>query len=217
MNTNAKAVKVLCFGDSNTYARERTTEIRGRYASDIRWTGVFQRELGDDYYVIEEGLGGRTIALDEQARNDRNGLRYLEPCLQSHDPDILVVMLGTNDLKNEFDRTAVEIADSLKSYQLLVKKHAPQAKILVVAPAIIDPEQPIFQLELVGKFGPDSEKSVQLVRELNRVASEIGSGFVDSNEYVVQGADGIHWTKESHEKFGVALADKIKSMVGSNG
>ncbi len=158
-------------------------------------------------------MGGRTIALSEQERSDRNGLQYLEPCLQSHDPDIFVVMLGTNDLKNEFNKSALQIADSLKAYVPLLEKHAPQARVIVVAPAIVDPNQPIFQEELVERFGNDSQKSVLLVQELKRVATEIGAVFVDSNDVVVQGPDGIHWTKESHAKFGKALAERIKEMA----
>jgi lysophospholipase L1-like esterase len=213
MNTNPEAVKVLCYGDSNTYARHRTAQVRQRYAPDVRWTGVVQNELGNGFYVIEEGLGGRTIALSEQMRSDRNGLQYLEPCLQSHDPDVFVVMLGTNDLKKEFGRSAAEIADSLKQYVPLLEKHAPQVRVIVVAPAIVDPTQPIFQEELVERFGNGAQKSVQLVHELKRVAAEIKAVFVDSNDYVVQGPDGIHWTKESHAKFGKALAIKIAEIT----
>jgi len=56
MNVNPEAKTVLCFGDSNTWGQ--TPHKKFRYPANERWTGVLQTELGDDFYVIEEGLGG---------------------------------------------------------------------------------------------------------------------------------------------------------------
>jgi lysophospholipase L1-like esterase len=64
VNTNPNAKVVLCYGDSNTWGR--LPDRSGRYAVDERWTGQLQKLLGDDYYVIEEGLGGRTTDLDDR-------------------------------------------------------------------------------------------------------------------------------------------------------
>ncbi len=55
MNTNPSAIKVLCYGDSNTYARERTEQVRQRYAPNSRWTGVVQSELGDVFMSSKKG------------------------------------------------------------------------------------------------------------------------------------------------------------------
>ena len=55
--------------------------------------------------MVEEGLGGRTTVWDDPFTEGRNGQAYLLPCLRSHAPiDVLVVMLGTNDLKAIFRR-----------------------------------------------------------------------------------------------------------------
>ena len=54
---------VLCFGDSNTYGYDPAGMRDGtavRYARDVRWCGVAQRDLGEGWHVIEEGLNGRT-------------------------------------------------------------------------------------------------------------------------------------------------------------
>ena len=37
-------IRVLCYGDSNTWGYTAGTGVR--YAHDVRWTGVLQRELG---------------------------------------------------------------------------------------------------------------------------------------------------------------------------
>lgn len=55
---------VLCYGDSNTWGADPAGPIR--FALDVRWPGVMRRALGPDYWVIEEGLNGRTTVWDDQ-------------------------------------------------------------------------------------------------------------------------------------------------------
>jgi len=44
---------ILCYGDSNTYGYNPVNGLR--YPKDVRWTGVLQKLLGEQYAVIEEG------------------------------------------------------------------------------------------------------------------------------------------------------------------
>ena len=99
----------MCFGDSNTWGYSPTTGQR--YPANVRWTGVLQAELGSDYHVIEEGLNGRTTVWEDPIEGDKVGKRHLPVLLQSHAPlDLVVVMLGTNDLKMRFSAHASDIA-----------------------------------------------------------------------------------------------------------
>src|SRR5919204_1412889 len=100
---------ILCYGDSNTYGYDAATA--GRFPRDVRWPGVVRRELGPEFEIIEEGLNGRTTIWDDPFVDGRNGRQYLGPCLQSHAPiHLVVLMLGTNDLKAVFRVSAPEIA-----------------------------------------------------------------------------------------------------------
>lgn len=100
---------VLCYGDSNTYGW--IPVAGGRFPRDVRWPGVLAAQLGDGWHVIEEGLGGRTTIFDDPILPGRNGKTYLEPCLLSHEPvDVVVIALGTNDLKVRFAASAADIA-----------------------------------------------------------------------------------------------------------
>src|SRR5690242_20379631 len=100
---------VVCYGDSNTHGAHPVTGER--WPRDVRWPGVAAADLADVAHVVEEGLNGRTTLWDDPFAEGRNGKTHLLPCLRSHAPiDLLVIMLGTNDLKTIFARAAHEIA-----------------------------------------------------------------------------------------------------------
>ena len=82
-------MRVLCFGDSNTWGYIPGTG--GRYASDVRWTGVLKQLTG--FEVIEEGLNGRTTAFTDAVEPYRSGLDYIAPCVMSQMPLDYIVPL----------------------------------------------------------------------------------------------------------------------------
>ena len=99
---------ILCYGDSNTYGYNPVNGLR--YPKDVRWTGVLQKLLGEQYAVIEEGCNGRTTVFEDIAEPWKAGLGYLKPCLNTHKPiDFVIMMLGSNDLKRMFHASAKEI------------------------------------------------------------------------------------------------------------
>ncbi len=117
MRTDPDAVRVLCFGDSNTHGTPADDPEYVRLGPDVRWTGRLQRLLGDGYEVVEEGLAGRTTDVDYVDRPHCNGRTYFPAALLSHHPlDVVVVMLGSNDLKTCFRRDAATIAAALHGY-----------------------------------------------------------------------------------------------------
>ena len=103
---------ILCYGDSNTWGYNPRTQDRFPIAE--RWTGVLAHKLGAEFRVVEEGLNGRTTVWDDPIEGYKNGKEYLIPCLESHRPiDLVVIMLGTNDLKKRFSVSAYDIAQSV--------------------------------------------------------------------------------------------------------
>ena len=90
---------ILCFGDSNTWgsiASDRpTVQPSLRYDEHTRWPCVLGEELGPEYRVVEEGLSGRTTIYSIPSEAYKNGEPYLLPCLLSHRPlDLVIMMLG---------------------------------------------------------------------------------------------------------------------------
>ena len=134
---------ILCYGDSNTYGYN--PENGFRYPYDLRWTSILEKNMEGRARVIPEGLNGRTTCFEDEIRPGRNGFAYLEPCLHSHGPlDLVVLMLGTNDLKIRFQLTPVDIGKAIERLIKKILEITPQkredgkpAEILLVSPILI--------------------------------------------------------------------------------
>lgn len=217
MYTNPNAVKILCYGDSNTWGQK--PDKSGRYASNVRWPGALQELLGNNYYVIEEGLGSRTTDLEYAKKPGRNGKTYLQPCLESHSPvDIVVIMLGTNDLKIEFDRSAKEIANALAGLaemtKTIAKNPAGQSPhVILVSPITVNDEAPHFAELYTGYYDNQAAiNSKELGTIIKEAAEAHGCHFIDAASVAHAGEDGLHFAKSSHPELGKAIAQEIKKI-----
>ena len=102
------ATTILCFGDSNTWGFIPGSDCE-RYAPDVRWPGVMAADLGPGYRVVEEAQNGRMTAWEDPAEPfvSKCGLTFLPVVLESQKPiDLVIIMLGTNDLKLHMNHTA---------------------------------------------------------------------------------------------------------------
>jgi lysophospholipase L1-like esterase len=206
---------VVCFGDSNTHGFDAATG--GRFARDVRWPGVLASALAGRAEVVEEGLNGRTTIWDDPYLDGRNGRTYLLPCLRSHAPvDVLVLMLGTNDLKSIFGRSAAEIAAGASALveQALLSGTGPgggSPRVLLVAPPVLG--ELTTTSELWG-FGEARGRSQQFAA-LYRTATELrGVAFLDAAPVAeVDPADGVHLTLAGHASLGRAVAEAVRGLL----
>lgn len=213
MITDPDAVRILCFGDSNTYGTVFVDSVHARLAADRRWTGVLQQLLGDAHDVIEEGLNGRTTDVDYDDRPGCNGRSYFAPCLATHHPlDVVVVMLGSNDLKACFDRTAAQIADALHGYvdDIAVNAADPQGRVpttLLVSPIRIDDTAGRYEESTADSFDEVGVgRSRELGEHIRRVATERGVLFADAAQVARAGEDGLHLDRDSHARLAELVA-----------
>ena len=208
---------VLCFGDSNTWGY--SPQDGNRHPPEIRWTGVLQNSLGADYRVIEEGLNGRTTFINEEgedARPFRSGSDILQIILESHRPlDFVTIMLGTNDLKLDFNLTVEQIAQGAKELCKTVLNSEYLAdnlpQILLISPthigSTIMPDQEEF-------FKQAREKSYLFAEYYQKVASDLGIHFFDAAKIVEPSkGEGVHWDAEQHIKFGKELKLIIENIL----
>ncbi|MCR4605121.1 MAG: SGNH/GDSL hydrolase family protein [Eubacterium sp.] len=213
MSQKNEIINVLCYGDSNTYGFDPRTGLR--YPEGVRWTSRLAMLLGDNYRVIEEGCNGRTTIYDDPLEGWKNGLDYLKPCLNSHKPvDVVILMLGSNDLKEVFHASAAEIADrtgvlAKTIIEFTREKQGYVPEIILVSPPEIG--EGITHSVFYGCFLENAiERSRQFPTEYRRVADEYGRIFFDAAKYIKPSeTDSLHLDPEAHE----VLAKKLSELV----
>lgn len=204
---------LLLFGDSNTHGTVPMPELghSARYGRDERWAGRLARLL-PMWEVIAEGHPGRTTLHDDPVEGaHRNGLTVLPALLESHKPvDVVLVMLGTNDLKERFSVNACDIALSLERLvrTILSSEAGPDGTapgVLLVAPP------PIEEVGcLAGMFAGGAAKSRALAAEVKAAAARVGVPFLDAGQIVkVSPVDGIHYGPEANPALAEAFATAI--------
>ena len=202
---------VLCYGDSNTWGFD--PEMEGRRPWDRRWPGCLQQILGEGYRVVEEGLNGRTTCWDDPLCRDRNGRAMLGALLESHSPvDMLVVMLGTNDLKHRFGLSAYDIARGVQTLiQDSWQSDFPPRRILWVCP----PRLQVIRAPWAVEFQGAGEKSARLAHYCEPMARESGALFFNAAS-VVSGdqLDGVHLSEAEHHALAAAVAERVLAEPG---
>lgn len=205
---------ILCYGDSNTFGL--MPDLMNRYSRDIRWTGILQKRLGDEFYVIEEGLGGRTTVWDDPVEEHKNGKTYLLPCLESHRPiDLVILMLGTNDLKDRFHVSSFTIASGIENLLNAIEKSASgpdfkAPKVLLVCPV---PVRDVGNIDLNRMLEGGVEKSRELAEYYAAIAQRRGIAYLDPGQYVqTSDQDGIHYTAEGHAKMAELMEEAVRKV-----
>lgn len=213
----ADPMTVVCFGDSLTWGFKPVTGERYGYAE--RWTRRLQEVLGSSFHIVEEGLNGRTTVFEDPVAGDKNGLAHLETVLSTHAPiDILVIMLGTNNLKNRFNLTAGEIATSMGRLLMLVRKSEAGRKgktpsILLMAPPCLGDFE---GTPMAGPFSGQraNRESDLLSAAYEALAAEHGVHFMDAGSVVtVSPADAIHLDLEMQAPLAEAVAKKVREIT----
>jgi lysophospholipase L1-like esterase len=207
---------ILCYGDSNTFGWATVERANSRYSYEERWPGILQGALGSRWHVIEEGLSGRTTVHDDPVEGPfRNGKTYLLPCLLSHLPlDVIVIMLGTNDLKARFNVSAWDVAEGLGTLidvinSATVGANGTTPEILIIAPPPILRTLPMHAELFEGDF----DKSAQLAARYAAIAKRYGVHFLDAGSVAKSSAvDGFHLDPDAHRAIGRAVADKVKTI-----
>ncbi len=202
--------RILCYGDSNTWG----TVADGSFKHCVdAYPNFLQQELGQDYQVISEGMPSRTAGCDDfsETKGNRNGLTFFSQCLISHEPiDYVVLFLGTNDLKTKFNKTALDVANTIeKDYILFTRNVLAKEKELSCIPNFIVVCPPLIGKTKLSDYNEkSSNESQNFDKELKKMAIKDICSYV-SNVNLVCGSDGVHLTKESHK----LLADKLAKII----
>lgn len=209
--------RIICFGDSNTWGFNAATQER--FPEGIRWPTLLQQLLGDEFQVIEEGLSGRTSVVDDPLFEGLNGYSYIYPCLMSHSPlELVIIMLGTNDTKERFHLTAYNIAQgitrlALKAKSAPVSKNGSSPKVLVIAPP------PIGSGYINSDVGPAmgkgcDRKSLELPKYLEELLKGHDIEFLNTaGKITMNEIDFMHLDENGHRELSKLVFDKINYIL----
>jgi lysophospholipase L1-like esterase len=206
---------LLLYGDSNTHGTMPAPHLGfdGRFGRDDRWSGRLAALL-PEWEVIAEGHPGRTTVHDDPIEGaHRNGLAVLPAILESHRPvDVVLLMLGTNDLKERFSVNAGDIALALERLVRVIRVSgagpagAAPGVLLVAPPPIVETGC------LAGMFAGGAAKSRALADEIAAAAARAGVPFLDAGRVVkVSAIDGIHYDAEANPALAEAFAAAIRA------
>lgn len=201
--------KVFCYGDSNTYGYDPVTGLR--HEENVRWTGRLQKMLGEAYEVVEQGCNGRTTIFPEPGAEWKSGRYALKVCLNTYKPiEYMILMLGSNDLKDYYHASAADIADGIE--QLLVEtktflqeKVGMIPQILLISP--IEIGEKITETPFGDHFKEDARpRSLELAGLYEKIARRQGCHFLNAAAYAKPSKeDCLHMMPEEHAR----LADAI--------
>ena len=181
-------MKILCFGDSNTYGYDPCSCLGGRYPAEHRWVDLLAQKL--DATAINAGENGREIPrLESEWLRFRNLLTAQKPF------DRLLIMLGTNDLLQGSNPETVIVRMERFAAQIDLEP----SKILLIAPPPMKRGAWVPTQALV-------DASKELASAYEALSRHLGVGYVNAGEWNIPLAfDGVHLTAEGHIAFAKGL------------
>ena len=211
--------RILCFGDSNTWGY--TPGTSRRLSENERWTCLVQKELGEGYTVVEEGLNGRNTVFEEAGF--LCGIRDVVSCLMTNKPiDAVVLMLGTNDLRFTDAAGAVNgVRRIIEEMHRAVTEEWTSSPVFTSDPMRILLVSPIHAHPILNTREPGDyhigypEKTLQFAKLYRELANEKGCAFLDAALYAQPSEiDGLHMRPEDHPVFAKAVAQAVREMLG---
>ena len=181
-------MKILCFGDSNTYGYDPRSFFGGQYPAQHRWVDLLAEKM--DCKAVNAGENGREIPRRE------GELQRFDLMLSNQKPlDLLIIMLGGNDL---LQGNSVEaVAQQMESF--LTRIPLEKTKIVLIGPPRMKPGAWITDDRLL-------EDCVRLNAAYRTVAEKLGVRFIDATDWDIDVTfDGVHYSEKGHQTFAEQL------------
>ena len=177
-------MNIICFGDSNTYGYDPRGYFGGRYGADSRWVDILAKGTG--WTVRNMGQNGREIptsALPLPA-----------------DTDLLIVMLGTNDLLQ--GRSPEQAVERLERFLSGISLERSKLLLIASPPMALGAWVPSQQL---------IDNSRTFARFCQALAEQLGIRFADAGKWDISLAyDGVHFTEQGHRAFAAGLLEELR-------
>ncbi len=187
---------VLIYGDSNAWGYAKGG---ARLDWNQQWPNIFGKLMGSKYRLVQEGLPGRTAGPVDKNLQYLDGQAPFEVILRSALPvELIIIALGTNDLKPVYNQTASDIAKSLKWYKNISNELVPTAKIVFILP-------PNF---VYKDGGMKDELRVEVINEMLKNPEKDQCLSLDNIEL----SDGVHFSLNGHNQVAQMVSDFVKNL-----
>jgi len=199
--------KIICYGDSNTFGFN--AKDGSIFDENTRWTSLLQKNLGSEYEVVNEGMYDRTGFVNNPRGDLFSGPKHFPEMLsKTNNIDLLILAIGTNDLKSQYNISFDTIENGLKNLISLAKAKA--KNIIIIPPVILD--ERILKGAFSTQFDETGvEKSKKVGQIYRKIADKNGCLWFDINEFITPSDyDGLHYDENSHRLIAEKLAEFIK-------
>ena len=173
-------MKILCFGDSNTYGYDPRSYIGSQYDAQNRWVDLLAAITGHE--TVNRGLNGRCIPKD--------GIDFA-------DADLALIMLGSNDLLQGADVERV----TARMEAFLLKLDL--SRVVLLAPPQMQDGEWVWKTALI-------RDSKALITSYKDLAARLGVKFIDTSDWNIDLTfDGVHFSEKGHRTFAAKLAEEM--------
>ena len=192
--TTSSIKRIFIYGDSNAWG-DNFVGPRVRYSA--RWVNRLKRELRGKAHIIADGVPGRVAGDFCKTKPHKNGKQAFAKALQrAGNVDIIIIALGTNDLQQQYGRTARTIIQDLTDYQKLV-----------------DSTDVIYLLPPAFSTGEDS--GPEFTEQSEAIRQEILQNKEALGEYIelplIPLSDGIHFSAKGHRLLTRVVKNALKA------
>lgn len=186
--------QIVCYGDSNTYGYDAADVFGGPLPQAQRWPFLLGRLLSCE--TVNCGMNGRTVPRYPRSREaDLRLLCRFTGC------DLMIVMLGTNDLLLGFG--AEDTVDAMREFLTILQRVLPDCAVLLVCPPPSD----------VCPDGCDADFDA-LAEGYAGLALELGLLYADAASWEIESAcDGVHFSPEGHRRFAEKMAQTLRKTI----
>lgn len=206
--------RIMVYGDSLTWGYDAATG--GRFPVGEVWPALMAAELGADVEVVVEALPGRTTVFDSPYAPGRNGAELLLPLLQSHAPlDLVILMLGTNDLQEPLELSARHAASGLWTLIDIALRSACGPRGEAPQVLALSPPHLVHPSGFMGVFYENREaESRALAPHYRAIAERAGVSFFDAATVAEPGeVDGVHLDLAGNAALGPAIAQAVRPLL----
>ena len=189
--------KALFFGDSNTYGYDPRSFLSDRYPDENCWTTHLEQA---GHHVLNYGMNGREIP-------------YRPPTIESavrafsaERADLLLIMLGSNDLLMQVSYHAEQVADRMDAFLQAIRRDLPEQPTLLLSPVPLGSGTWVQEERLL-------RESARLAPLYAALAQKHSVDFVDTAQWDVPLTfDGVHFSTQGHLRFSAGLLAWLNSQ-----